>query len=187
MGPFPHDAPRATISEDNPAGTDGFEFVEFAHPNPEALHTLFTRMGFTPVARHRDRATTLYRQGDINFLVSEGAGTHAARFAEAHGPSVPSMAFRVADAQKAYDRAISLGAEPVSPDAGAATLDVPAITGIGGSILYFIDRYGETGSAYDQEFEWLGEATWTTGTVSTRGCSTSGKSGSSTSAVNIPG
>jgi 4-hydroxyphenylpyruvate dioxygenase len=158
MGPFPHDAPRATISEDNPAGTDGFEFVEFAHPNPEALHTLFTRMGFTPVARHRDRATTLYRQGDINFLVSEGAGTHAARFAEAHGPSVPSMAFRVADAQKAYDRAISLGAEPVSPDAGAATLDVPAITGIGGSILYFIDRYGETGSAYDQEFEWLGEA-----------------------------
>ena len=98
MGPYPHDAPRATISEDNPAGTDGFEFVEFTHPDPAQLHALFRRMGFTPVARHRRQDTTLYRQGGVNYLVSAEPGSHAQRFAAAHGPSVPSMAFRVADA-----------------------------------------------------------------------------------------
>ena len=95
MGPFPHDAPRAKISQDNPAGTDGFEFVEFAHPEPEQLHALFQRMGFTAVAKHRQRQTTLYRQGDVNYLVSQTPDSHAARFAAAHGPSVPSMALRV--------------------------------------------------------------------------------------------
>ena len=157
MGPFPHDAPRATICEDNPMGTDGFGFVEFAHPDPEKLDALFRQMGFTAVARHRTRRTTLYRQGDINYLVSAGPGTQAARFAQAHGPSVPSMAFRVVDAAHAMRRAIALGAEPVDPADGALTLDIPAIRGIGGSVLYFIDRYGETGSAFEPAFDWLGE------------------------------
>ena len=53
MGPFPHDAPPATISADNPMGTDGFEFVEYAHPDPQALHALFKLMGYAPVARDR--------------------------------------------------------------------------------------------------------------------------------------
>src|SRR5215203_1570414 len=53
MGPFPHDAPPAKISAQNPAGTDGFEFVEFAHPRPDRLAKLFERMGYAPVARHK--------------------------------------------------------------------------------------------------------------------------------------
>lgn len=153
MGPYPHDAPRATITEDNPAGTDGFEFVEFAHPDPAALHALFRQMGFTPVAKHKRLATTLYRQGAVNYLVSETAASHAARFAQAHGPSVPSMAFRVADARHAFDRCVSLGAKPAGD---GKTLDIPAIEGIGGSLIYFTDTYGETGSTYDAEFTWLG-------------------------------
>ncbi len=154
LGPYPHDAPRATISEENPAGTDGFEFVEFAHPEPEKLHALFARMGFTAVAKHRRLRTTLYRQGGVNYLVSETPGTQAADFAAAHGPSVPSMAFRVVSAKHAFERAVALGAKP----AGAGkTLDVPAIEGIGGSLIYFVDKYGETGSAYDSEFVWIGE------------------------------
>ncbi|MFT8243248.1 4-hydroxyphenylpyruvate dioxygenase [Roseomonas sp. BN140053] len=157
MGPFPHDAPRATISEHNPMGTDGFGFVEYASPEPEKLHALFRQMGFTAVARHRTQRSTLYRQGDINYLLTEEPGSHAAHFAAAHGPSVPSMAFRVADAGHAFRRALELGAEPADPAGGALTLDIPAIKGIGGSLLYFIDRYGETGSVYDAEFEWLGE------------------------------
>ena len=157
MGPFPHDAPRASISADNPMGTNGFEFVEFAHPEPARLHALFAQMGFTAVARHRSRATTLYRQGDVNYLVSETPGSQAATFAEAHGPCVPSMGFRVVDARHAHDRAVSLGAESASPDHGTRTMDVPAIVGIGGSLIYFIDTYGEGGSAYSAEFEWLGE------------------------------
>ncbi len=156
MGPFPHDAPRAMITDLNPMGTDGFEFVEFAHPEPERLHALFRQMGFTEVARHRARRTSVYRQGDVNYLITEEPGSHAVRFGEAHGPSVPSMAFRVVDARHAHDRALSLGAAPADPSAGTLTLGVPAIEGIGGSLIYFIDRYGAGGSAYDAEFEWLG-------------------------------
>jgi 4-hydroxyphenylpyruvate dioxygenase len=93
----------------------------------------------------------------VNYLVNEEPGGHAARFVEAHGPCAPSMAFRVADARLAYERALSLGAEAADPADGPKTLDVPAIKGIGGSLLYFVDRYGARGSAYDAEFEWLGE------------------------------
>ena len=99
MGPFPHDAPAAIISADNPMGTDGFEFVEYAHPDPQALHALFRLMGYAPVARHKTKKITVYRQGDINYLVNEEPGTHGFAFVAAHGPCAPSMAFRVVDAQ----------------------------------------------------------------------------------------
>src|SRR3984893_4095977 len=99
MGPFPHAAPAATITSDNPMGTDGFEFVEYAHPKPEELHALFRLMGYVPVARHRTRKITVYRQGDINYLVNEQPGTHGYDFVAAHGPCAPSMAFRVVDAK----------------------------------------------------------------------------------------
>ncbi|MBE9607378.1 4-hydroxyphenylpyruvate dioxygenase [Acetobacteraceae bacterium H6797] len=157
MGPFPHDAPRASITAENPAGTDGFGFVEYASPEPEKLHALFRQMGYTPVATHKTMKSTLYRQGDINYLITEEPGSHAARFAEAHGPSVPSMAFRVVDAEHAFKRALEMGAEAADPADGAKTMDVPAIKGIGGSLLYFLDKYGDTGSAFEDEFEWIGE------------------------------
>ncbi|MFC3127145.1 4-hydroxyphenylpyruvate dioxygenase [Pseudoroseomonas globiformis] len=157
MGPFPHDAPRPAISDHNPMGTDGFAFVEYAHPEPEKLHALFRQMGFDAVARHRRKAVTLYRQGDINYLLTEEPASHAAHFAQAHGPCVPSMAFRVVDAQHAYRRALALGAEPTDGATGDKTMDLPAIKGIGGSLLYFVDRYGEAGSTYDEEFDWIGD------------------------------
>ena len=135
MGPFPHDAPAATISEHNPMGTDGFEFVEYAHPEPEQLHALFRLMGFTPVARHKTKAITVYRQGDVNYLVNEQPHTHGHEFVAAHGPCAPSMAFRVVDAGAAYARALSLGAEQAGIPSSQKTLDAPAIKGIGGSLL----------------------------------------------------
>lgn len=155
MGPFPHDAPRATITADNLAGTDGFEFVEFAHEEAEKLEALFARMGYTPVAKHKSKNITVWRQGDINYILNAEPGSHGMKFVEKHGPCAPSMAWRVVDAKHAFDHAVSKGAEPYTGD--DKTLDVPAIVGIGGSILYFIDAYGETGSAYDAEFDWLGE------------------------------
>lgn len=155
MGPFPHDAPAAEISESNPAGTDGFEFVEFAHPEPAELEALFERMGYVPVARHRTKNITVWRQGDINYILNAESGSFADRFVAEHGPCAPSMAWRVVDAQKAFDHAVSKGAVPYKGN--DKTLDVPAIIGIGGSLLYFIDKYGAKGSAYDEEFKWLGE------------------------------
>jgi 4-hydroxyphenylpyruvate dioxygenase len=156
MGPFPHDAPPAKITADNPMGTDGFEFVEYAHPNPAELHALFELMGYAPVAKHKTKNITLYRQGHLNYLVNEEPGSHGFDFVAAHGPCAPSMAFRVVDAKKAYARAIALGAEPADVSPARKTLDVPAIKGIGGSLLYFVDRYGAKGTAYDLEFDWLG-------------------------------
>src|SRR5690242_2704408 len=93
MGPFPHDAPPAEISKENPAGTDGFEFVEFAHPEPHKLSELFERMGYVAVARHRAKDITIWRQGDINYVVNAEPGSHAMRFVEKHGPCAPSMAW----------------------------------------------------------------------------------------------
>ena len=154
MGPFPHDAPAATISVDNPAGTDGFGFVEYAHPNPAELHALFAKLGFAAVARHRSKAITLYQQGDVNYLVNEEPGSHAVQFAAAHGPCAASMGFRVVDARAAFERAISLGAEPAGD---GLVMDVPAIKGIGGSLLYFIDTYGAKGSTFSDDFIWTGE------------------------------
>ncbi|MBZ9766649.1 4-hydroxyphenylpyruvate dioxygenase [Mesorhizobium sp. CA6] len=155
MGPFPHDAPPARISKQNPAGTDGFEFVEFAHSEPEKLAELFTRMGYVAVARHRTRNITVWRQGDINYVVNAEPGSHAMKFVDKHGPCAASMAWRVVDAKHAFDHAVSNGATPY--EGSDKALDVPAIVGIGGSLLYFIEAYGEKGSAYDAEFEWLGE------------------------------
>ncbi|GJD51372.1 4-hydroxyphenylpyruvate dioxygenase [Methylobacterium crusticola] len=157
MGPYPHGAPAPTIDASNPMGTDGFEFVEYAHPEPQALHDLFRALGFTAVARHRAKDITLYRQGDVNYLVNAEPGSYGANFVREHGPCAPSMAFRVVDARKAYARAIELGAKPADTARGGLTLDVPAIEGIGGSLLYLVDTYGPGGSAYGAEFEWLGE------------------------------
>ena len=80
MGPFPHDAPRATISDRNPAGTDGFEFVEFAHPEPEKLREIFAEMGFALVARHKVKAIELWQQGDITYVLNDDPGSHARAF-----------------------------------------------------------------------------------------------------------
>ena len=112
MGPFPHDAPPATISAQNPIGTDGFEFVEFAHPRPDELAKLFVRMGYTPVARHKTKAITVYRQGDINYILNAEPDTFASRFVAQHGPCAASMAWRVVDAEHAFEHAVSHGAEP---------------------------------------------------------------------------
>jgi 4-hydroxyphenylpyruvate dioxygenase len=157
MGPYPHDAPPPEISEANPMGTDGFEFVEFAHPDPAVLDELFRKMGFAAVAKHRSKDVTLYRQGGINFIVNAEKGSFAQRFAEEHGPSAPAMAFRVVDARQAYERALSLGAKPASTQIGPMELNIPAIEGIGGLQIYLVDRYGAKGSIYDVDFNWIGD------------------------------
>ena len=156
MGPFPHDAPPPQISDANPMGTDGFEFVEFTHPDPAVLDALFTRLGFQKVARHRSKTVSLYRQGYINFIVNAEPDSFAQAFAQEHGPSAPAMAFRVVDARRAYERALSLGAKPAKTQVGPMELNIPAIEGIGGLQIYLVDRYGAAGSIYDVNFEWLG-------------------------------
>src|SRR5262249_32175069 len=135
----------------NPMGTDGVEFVEYTGPDPQALAALFERMGFVAAARHRSKNVTLYKQGDVNFILNAEPESFAQAFARLHGPSVCAIAFRVADAARAYERAISLGAKPVHGKVGPMELNIPAIEGIGGSLIYFVDRYGER-TIYDVDF-----------------------------------
>ena len=143
------------VSALNPMGTDGFEFVEFTGPDIAQLEATFASLGFAPVARHRSKTVTLWRQGDINFILNAEPDSFAQAFQKVHGPSACAMAFRVADTAAAYTRAIALGAKPVAGKLGPMELNIPAIEGIGGSLLYFVDRYGERGSIYDVDFRWL--------------------------------
>jgi 4-hydroxyphenylpyruvate dioxygenase len=148
---------------DNPMGTDGFEFIEYAAPDPQAMGAVFERMGFTPIAKHRHKNVLLYRQGGINFIINAEPDSFAQRFARQHGPSVSAIAFRVQDAKAAYERAISLGAWGYADTAGPGELNIPAIKGIGDSIIYFIDKWRGKGGAqpgdignigfYDVDFE----------------------------------
>jgi 4-hydroxyphenylpyruvate dioxygenase len=138
-------------SRDNPMGTDGFEFVEYTAPDPQLLRALFERMGFPVRARHRSKNVTLHGQGDINFIINAEAESFAQRFAREHGPSACAMGFRVRDAAQAYQRAIDLGARPGPQSAGPMELNIPCIEGIGGSLIYLIDRYGDR-SIYDVDF-----------------------------------
>jgi 4-hydroxyphenylpyruvate dioxygenase len=137
---------------ENPMGLDGFEFVEFAGPDPAALDALFKTLGFTAVARHRSKDVTLYRQGGINFILNNSPRSRAAFFAEEHGAGACGMAFRVKDAHAAYERALEMGAEPVDIPAGPMELKLPAIRSIGGGVLYLIDRYAEGATIYDIDF-----------------------------------
>jgi 4-hydroxyphenylpyruvate dioxygenase len=136
---------------DNPMGTDGFEFVEYTAPDPELLRRVFDRMGFPAVAKHRSKNVTLHRQGDINFIINADPSSYAQQFAKAHGPSACAMAFRVKDAVFAYRRALELGAKPGPVTAGPMELNIPCIEGIGGSLVYLVDRYGER-TIYDVDF-----------------------------------
>src|SRR6478672_755871 len=136
---------------DNPMGTDGFEFVEYTGPDPQALAALFERMGFVAAARHRSKNVTLYKQGDVNFILNAEPESFAQAFARLHGPSVCAIAFRVKDAAAAYERAIELGAKPVHGKLGPMELNIPAIEGIGGSLIYLVDRYGDH-TIYDVDF-----------------------------------
>jgi 4-hydroxyphenylpyruvate dioxygenase len=138
-------------SHDNPLGLDGFEFVEFTGPDPEALAGLFTRLGFTHIGNHRAKAIRHYCQGDIHFLLNMEPEGHAAEFRQAHGPSAAAMAFRVADAEQALKLAVERGAVATTGE-----LDLPVLEGIGGSHLYLVDPAGRE-RLYNQEFETIAE------------------------------
>ena len=140
---------------ENPLGLDGFEFIEFSAPEKGLLEPVFERMGFNRIARHRSKDVDLWRQGEINLIANYEPKSPAAYFAAEHGPSACGMAFRVKNARVAYDAAIARGAEPVETRTGPMELRLPAIRGIGGAMIYLVDRYGDALSIYDIDFDYL--------------------------------
>ena len=137
--------------ESNPLGLAGIEFIEYATLKPQALGQVLEMMGFRPVARHRSREVTLYRQGSLNVVVNadpmdaQGAG---------HGSDVPAIsaiAVRVRDARAAHRFVLERGGWDVPGHPDAMELNIPAIHGVGGSRVYFVDRWRDF-SIYDVDF-----------------------------------
>src|SRR5919106_3099703 len=139
------------VSNPNPMGTDGFEFIEYTAPDTGALGSLFEGLGFEAIGHHRSKDVVRYDQGDINFVINREPTSFAQAFATVHGPSVCAFAIRVKDAAQAHQRALELGAEPHRGEIGPMELNIPAILGIGRSLIYLVDRYGER-SIYDVDF-----------------------------------
>ena len=141
---------------ENPMGIDGFEFVEFASPEPAALHELFRKLGFVQVARHKSRPIYNYRQNDCTFLINEDPDSFAADFAAKHGPSACGFAIRVNKlAEWVRVQALKNGAQSIENKETSKAVAAPVIEGIGGCMLYIVDRYDDKGTIHDPDWEWL--------------------------------
>ncbi len=123
------------MKNNNPAGTNGFEFLEFTTHDFKTLDEQFRQMGFSPVAKHHSSDITLYQQNDIRFLINLEKNSMASQCAELHGPSTCAMGWRMHDAEKAYEHALAMGAKPCP----TTIYNTPAIYGVGGTLIYFID------------------------------------------------
>jgi 4-hydroxyphenylpyruvate dioxygenase len=135
----------------NPLGMDGIEFVEYATSQPQALGAVLQMMGFMPVARHRSREVTLYRQGTMNVIVNAHPEALPGMSAPGAHPALSAVAVRVRDAEFAWQRARDLGAWAMPTRASVMELNIPGIHGVGDSLLYFVDRYRDF-SIYDVDF-----------------------------------
>jgi 4-hydroxyphenylpyruvate dioxygenase len=143
---------RERVTEElNAIGFDGIEFIEFATSKPQALGGVLEMMGFRPVARHRSREVELYRQGSMNIVVNAQPADVPRTVQPAERPVISAFAVRVRDADFAFKRALELGAWEIPVRAGAMELNIPAIHGVGESLIYFVDRYDEF-SIYDIDF-----------------------------------
>ena len=155
------------LSDENPLGIRGLDFVEFAAPDPSVLARLFEQLGFKATGRHHTKNVVLFRQGDINFLVNAEPASFASRFADVNGVGVAAIGVRVEDARRAFAKAIKWGAWAFEGEkVGPGELRIPAIQGIGHSLIYFVDRWpgktaGSDGAAgasiYDVDFRALGD------------------------------
>ena len=143
---------REPVAESqNPLGIDGLEFIEFATSKPQAMGGVLETMGFRPVAHHRSREVELYRQGTMNVIVNSQPADIPRTVQPVERPIISAMAIRVRDADTAFRRALDLGAWAIPVRARAMELNIPAIHGVGESLIYFVDRY-EDFSIYDIDF-----------------------------------
>jgi 4-hydroxyphenylpyruvate dioxygenase len=142
---------EAVAEPHNPLGIDGIEYIEFATSKPQALGGVLERMGFRPIARHRSREVELYRQGAMNIIVNAQAADLPRTVQPTERPAISAFAVRVRDADAAFRRARELGAWEIPVRARAMELNIPAIHGVGESLIYFVDRYDEF-SIYDVDF-----------------------------------
>ncbi len=134
----------------NPLGLRGIEFTEFASPDSDYMHQIFIDFGLSKLKRFKGKDIIYYNQNDIHFLLNRERRGFSREFARRHGPAICSMGWRVDDAEFAHRTAVQRGAR--AADHARKDLPYPAIYGIGDSLIYFIDHFGEHGSIYDEDF-----------------------------------
>jgi 4-hydroxyphenylpyruvate dioxygenase len=141
--------PPVAAGQPNPLGLRGIDFVEVSVETPEAFVPQLRAFGFANERTHRAGGLTLWRQNDIRFLLNTRADGFGASFRAAHGPSICAMGWRVDDARAALAEAVRRGAQAYEGPREALALDLPALVGIGGSLIYLVDRWGERGTVFD--------------------------------------
>lgn len=149
--PKNHNSKNSNAEHDNPIGTLGFEFVEFTGKDQNLLKSQMQQLGFRLAGRHRSKNVLHYQQGNINFILNFEPDSRAAMFADKHGQSANAMAFRVADAAAAIREAQRRGATVVHSQVGPMELNIPAIEGIGGLLIYLVDQKNAK-SIYEVDF-----------------------------------
>jgi 4-hydroxyphenylpyruvate dioxygenase len=141
------------------AACHGVEFVEFAmeERSARAFEHLLDGLGFTKAGIHRSKEVTRWRQGDINIVVNSEKEGFSHSFNITHGPSVCAIALRVDDAAATVDRAVKLLDQPFRQAVGPGELDIPAVRGLGGSLIYFVDRKSGLDRLWEADFEAVGD------------------------------
>jgi 4-hydroxyphenylpyruvate dioxygenase len=124
---------------DNPLGMRGLSFVQMSGPKPDDLHRILSSLGFSRTHRHRTAALDGYRQASMRFYVDREPGSFAHGFQREHGPGVPALGLAFDDPAAAFAEAVRRGARPYDGKSGRTSFDAPAIVGLGGSLLYFVD------------------------------------------------
>lgn len=132
--------------------THGLEFIEFAASDTHDLAQCMDRFGFAQVGEHKRKSVSLFQQNDINLIVNHGTRqSSATEFVKQHGPSAFAIAFRVDDVYEAMELAEAYGATVIQEPVGPMELNIPAIQGIGGTLIYLVDRFGDQ-TIYDVDF-----------------------------------
>ena len=136
----------------NPLNLNGIDFVEFSSDSPSTLHQIFIDFGFSKIAKHGEKNFDLYSQNDITFFTNYEHGSFGDQFQKKHGPSISAMGWRVQNANHAHKEALSRGAKNY-PNGDYSYVDgrpVPAIFGIGDSLIYFIEPDESRGFTYSR-------------------------------------
>jgi 4-hydroxyphenylpyruvate dioxygenase len=149
------DAPGAAARPVPPrAACLGVEFLEFAVDSRSAgtLTAVWAALGFVQVGRHRSKSVTRWVQGGINLVLNSDNDGFAHSYQLSRGSSVCAICLKVDDATAAIDRAEILSDTPFRQAVGPGELDIPAVRGLGGSLLYFVDPKTVLGRLWDIDF-----------------------------------
>ena len=133
---------------------EGTAFIEFATRGAAAadLSGMLGTLGFAQTAKHVDKDVQRWQQGDIRLVLNSELRDFAGAAFNSHGTCVCDIGLSVTSAKDTVARATALGSTPFTQPHGPGQLDIPAIRGLGGSVLHFLDSTSDLSKVWDIEF-----------------------------------